>query len=219
MVRGNPGLYLSQLRFRDPDDFVAGNIHNHADFWRSILLGYHKELEIMDIIENGVNIQNFFQFFNGNFHGKMFRSSTPSHSEFNNSPSCAKFHSFVTSTILDWVSSGALQFWGKVGEVEPPHLVLPLTVEPTKPRLCHDERFLNLWIKDLPLKLDLVTDLPRYVFHGHYQTVFDDKNGYQHVRLNANSRTYFGVRCYFVYFSFCHLGGRRVPIYTIRWVW
>lgn len=23
---------------------------------------------------------------------------------------------------------------------------MPITIEPTKPRMCHDERFLNLWI-------------------------------------------------------------------------
>jgi hypothetical protein len=66
---------------------------------------------------------------------------------------------------------------GRLAECEPPHLVLPLTVEPTKPCLCHDERFLNLWIRDLPFKLDYISDLPGYVLPGHFQTVFDDKNG------------------------------------------
>ena len=50
--------------------------------------------------------------------------------------------------------------WGRVGEVNPPHLVLPLTVEPSKPHLCHDERYLNLWIRDLPFQLDHLPDLP-----------------------------------------------------------
>ena len=46
---------------------------------------------------------------------------------------------------------------------------MPITVEPSKPCMCHDERFLNLWIKDCPFRLDYVTDLPRYVFQGHFQ--------------------------------------------------
>lgn len=33
---------------------------------------------------------------------------------------------------------------------------MPLIVEPSKPRLCHDERFNNLWIKDLPFMSHLV---------------------------------------------------------------
>ena len=42
---------------------------------------------------------------------------------------------------------------GKVGECEPPHLVMPSMVEPSKPRLCHDERFLSLWVRDSPFSL------------------------------------------------------------------
>ena len=63
----------------------------------------------------------------------------------------------------------------------PPHLVLPLTVEPTKPRLCHDARFFNLWMQDKPFKLDHVGDLPRYVSRNSYQSVLDDKSGYDHI--------------------------------------
>jgi len=61
---------------------------------------------------------------------------------------------------------------------------MPITVEPSKLRMCHDERFLNLWIKDLPLSLDYVSNLSRYVFHGHFQSVFDDNSGYS---LQASS--------------------------------
>ena len=77
--------------------------------------------------------------------------------------------------------------------MSPPHLVLSITIEPSKPRLCHDERFLNLWIRDLPFKLDHLVDLPRYVLPGNFQTTFDDKSGYQHVRLHPSSETYFGL--------------------------
>ena len=55
--------------------------------------------------------------------------------------SCKPFADFVRSTLLDRLTSGVISLKGKVGEVEPPYLVLPLTVEPTKPRLCHDARF------------------------------------------------------------------------------
>ena len=58
---------------------------------------------------------------------------------------------------------------------------MPITVEPSEPRMCHDERFLNLWIRDLPFMLDYITSLPRYVFKSHYQTTFDDKSGYDHI--------------------------------------
>ena len=65
---------------------------------------------------------------------------------FDNNKSCNGFQDFIDKTLLKRVSSGAISAWGRVGAVRPPHLVLSLTVEPTKPRLCHDNRFLNLWM-------------------------------------------------------------------------
>ena len=45
-----------------------------------------------------------------------------------------------------------------------------------------------------PFSLDRVTDLPRYVFKDYYQTVLDDKSGYNHLLLTEDSRTYFGIQ-------------------------
>ena len=70
---------------------------------------------------------------------------------------------------------------------------MPITIESSKPRMCHDERFLNLWIRDLPFSLDLIADLPRYVHKGNFQTTCDDKSGYDHVLLSTESQTYFGL--------------------------
>ena len=54
---------------------------------------------------------------------------------------------YNTTTILTRVANGSLLFCDVLGEVDPPHLVMPITIEPTKSRMCHDERFLNLWLK------------------------------------------------------------------------
>ena len=90
---------------------------------------------------------------------------------------------FIQQTRLDRLKTGAVSLLGKVGEVQPPHLVLPLTVEPTKARLCHDARFLNLWMQDKAFKLDRVSDLPCYVSRDSYQSVLDDKSGYDHMNI------------------------------------
>ena len=105
-----------------------------------------------------------------------------------------RFSQFISDTIIQWVTAGVIAVWGPVDLVASPYLVLPLTVEPTKPRLCHDERYLNLWIRDLPFKLDHLCDLPRYVLPHHFQTTFDDKNGYQHMLLHSPSQAYFGFQ-------------------------
>lgn len=78
--------------------------------------------------------------------------------------------------------------------MDPPHLVLPLTVEPTKSRLCHDERFLNLWINHCPFSLDTLRDVPRLINRDGFMTSIDEKSGYDHVLLSEGSRTYFGIQ-------------------------
>ena len=112
---------------------------------------------------------------------------------FKNNPSCNGFQDFIDKTLIQRVENRAISVWGKIGEVLPPHLVMPLTVEPTKPRLCHDNRFLNLWITDKPLVLDNLSHLPRYLQKDSYQTLLDDKSGYDHILLGEQSRTYFGI--------------------------
>ena len=70
---------------------------------------------------------------------------------------------------------------------------MPLTMEPTKPRLCHDECFLNLWMDTPKVSFDKITDLPWYVGKGDFQTILDDKSGYDHILLSEQSREYFGL--------------------------
>ena len=75
---------------------------------------------------------------------------------------------------------------------EPSHLVMPLILEPTKPRLCNDNRFLNFWMQDRPFFLDHLYQLQLYVDKDTYQIVCDDKSGYDPILLTDSSRTYFG---------------------------
>lgn len=95
-----------------------------------------------------------------------------------------EFSDFITKELTQRITVGAVAVWGQVGSEPPPHLVMPLTVKPNKPRLCHDERFLNIWMRDMPFVLDSVVHLTRYVDKGHWQTKLDDKSGYNHVLLD-----------------------------------
>ena len=57
-------------------------------------------------------------------------------------------------------------------------------------------------MKDNPFTLDRVTQIPRYVPKDTYQTVLDDKSGYDHLLLDESSRVYFGIQWggwYFLY--------------------
>ncbi len=110
-----------------------------------------------------------------------------------NNGSCKHFTQFIHKGLLARLRSGAISLMGKVGYVRPPHLVLSLTVERGKPRLCHNARFLNLWMEDKPFTLDHLGDLPRYVSQDSYQAVLDDKSGYDHIFLSEDSRAFAGI--------------------------
>ena len=46
----------------------------------------------------------------------------------------------------------------------------------------------------MPFQLDSLLGLPRYVFPSSFQSVCDDKSGYDHVLLTPESRPYFGFQ-------------------------
>ncbi|VDI64552.1 Hypothetical predicted protein, partial [Mytilus galloprovincialis] len=92
------------------------------------------------------------------------------------------------------IANGSISVVGKVGQCQPPYLVMPITIEPSKPRMCHDERFLNLWIKDHPFTLDTLKDVPRVISENSYLSSLDDKSGYDHILLHPHSKMYFGLQ-------------------------
>ena len=70
---------------------------------------------------------------------------------------------FIDKEICRRLETGAISVWANVGDTSPPFIVSPLTVEPSKPRLCLNMRYLNLWMKDTPFKLDSLSSIPRFV--------------------------------------------------------
>ncbi|KAJ8309736.1 hypothetical protein KUTeg_011601 [Tegillarca granosa] len=182
------GFDFEQLAFRNPDNFVAGNLHKHLDFWETVT----NNEEVLDWLRNGVYVEKYFKPFKGNFKGRPYDSLTPSRQFFPNALNCRDHVGFIVQTLLDRIANGSLSIWGKVGFCDPPHIVMPLTVEPSKPRLCHDERYLNLWIIDKPFILDTLKEVPRIIKKGSFMTSLDNKSGYDHILLSETSRKFFG---------------------------
>ena len=195
---------ISEILFRDPHCFRAGELHNHFEYWQYIARDSSspQQAQILGWIREKVSVKPLFKHFNGSFQGELFDSDEPPMVVFKNNVSCKPFVSFVEETLVARLRSGAVSLLGRVGVVDPPFIVLPLTVEPTKPRLCHDVRYLNLWMRDMPFSLDRLIDLPRYVGKDTYQTVLDDKSGYDHILLSEDSRTYFGIQWGGWYFTY-----------------
>lgn len=47
---------VSDIPFRDPDSFNAGELHKHFNTWEAILDGHEKEEKILQWIKEGVYI-------------------------------------------------------------------------------------------------------------------------------------------------------------------
>ena len=138
---------ISELFFRDPNRFRAGELHNHFEHWQYIAQESpsRQRAQILGWIRDKVSIQPFFRHFKGSFRGESYDSDKPPIKAFENNVSCKSFVTFVEDTLIARLKSGAISLLGKVGVVEPLFIVLPLTVEPTKPRLCHDARATKIY--------------------------------------------------------------------------
>lgn len=201
---------------RNPNYFVPGELYRHAENWKAIP---EARPEILKFVVDKVNAWDLLVPFQGEFDGKVYNSQFPPQIEFQNNRSCVGFESFITDTILQRVKNGSLKFWGRVNKVKPPHLVMPITIEPQKPRMCHDERFLNLWVKDLPFKLDHLSDLPRYVKKDIFKAFVMIKVD---TTILCSLRT--AIRCLvslgwdvISYTAHCRSAGKPAPSSTTLW--
>jgi len=185
---------LASVSLRDPTHFIAGGIHTNPDAWEKILVGHPSADVLRDWIWNKIDVWKFGQPFKGVFKKIPYDCNFPPSRCLPNHASCRQHSDFVSREIIRRLTTGAIRIWGEVGSDDPPYLVLPLTVEPTKPRLCLDARFLNLWMRDSPFSLDKLADVPRYVYKDSFMTKCDDKSGYDHVLLQESSQTYVGLR-------------------------
>ena len=136
-VAVNATFDFENLTFRQPESFIAGNLHRHLDAWREL----NPSSEVLEWLENGVDIENYFRHFKGDFKGKSYDSERPPIGYFENAPIRMNHDEFIKSTLYDRVRNGSMSVWGKVGQCDPTHWLMHLTIEETKSRLCHDERF------------------------------------------------------------------------------
>ena len=79
MVACNPTVgLLRNLRFRNPDDFQAGSLLAQPAIWEKLSSNVnHEHVHLMDVIKEGVKVEQFLTHFKGNFKGKSFDSDRP----------------------------------------------------------------------------------------------------------------------------------------------
>jgi hypothetical protein len=144
--------------------------------------------------------------------GKDYDCDSPPSSKFQNN-----WPAGVTSTgetapewawknVQEGVGTGAIRLLGKVGEVDPPHVVLPLSVEMGKPRLITDARYVNLWCDPGPFTLDSVGQVPETFRRDGLLCNYDHKSGYHAFGFDESEQGYFGFcinGCYFTFAAGC----------------
>ena len=172
---------------------VCREIHRHLDVWDKLTQGLPNRDEIMGWIHKKVSVYDFVQPFKGWFGGCTYDSSFPVPRLFHNHNSCQPFTEFISKAIMDRIAVGAFGVQGRVGQCAP-HQLMPMTVEPSKPHLCQDQRNLNCWMRDMPFHLDLLVDVTHYLEKDHFQTKLDDKSGYDHVLMDDESRLLMGFQ-------------------------
>ncbi|XP_052697482.1 uncharacterized protein LOC128175700 [Crassostrea angulata] len=138
-------------------------------------------------LTQGVDVKEFFSHFKGNFKGLSYDSDEPSSIFLESSISCRDHKEFVGQILYEKIRIGAIRVLGKIGECDMPRVVMPLLVEPSQPRLCLDGRFLNLWIKDSPFRLETLNDVHMLIDSEAWMATCDEKSGYEHIALSENS--------------------------------
>jgi len=189
---------LKSIPLRDPASFVSGQLHDEVENWDTIL--HQVDDEYSDLvggwIRNKVDIFDFFRPFKGYYKGKYYESDIPPPIVFQNASNCESHGRAIALHLEEGLRNGSIELLGRVGEVELPRLVMPLLMiqGSRKQRLCHDERFLNLWMKHKVFSLEGLSSLPSILERGDFIAASDEKSAYLGIQLSNRSRTFFGIQ-------------------------
>lgn len=186
-----------QARMWVADDFVPAHLQTSAAFWqeeilletpvedRSTILGWVHGVDVHDFIDK--NATGVFQGLS--YSGQDLTSvHLPNHVP-------DEHASWVTDEVAKLAATGCVAKWKDVADISvhpKPQMVLPLGVEPKKPRLIWDARWLNLMCAHRPFSMDGVGKVAQCAWPGAHQVTIDHKAGYHHVALDAGSWQYFG---------------------------
>ena len=188
---------MEALPFPDESQFKAGGLKGALPFWSEQLLpGHPARQEITGWLKDGVSLMPYLQppvsspGPTGSSEGGR-QVILPSRWEPNRVPH--RFQDWVSSQIQEYVVSGAVAPWipRDRGSARPT-LIHALSVEPSKPRLIYDCRFLNSFIVDRPFVMEGLGAIPSLCPIGAYQATLDHKSGFHHVRLESGSQHLFG---------------------------
>ena len=181
--------------FRSERDFMPGSLSLCWEFWdRVILVGNPMRDVILPWLQFGVKIESFLAPFSiGNYNGVDINSRWPQFYREENHVAPA-FQHWVSSQIKDLVRTGVMRPWDeRCMSSKVPIVIAPLIVEPSKPRLIYDARYINCFLSLPSVDMSGAGKIPSCCWKDMYLITLDHKSGYFHVPLHPSSWTYFGV--------------------------
>lgn len=131
VLGGGAQFDIKDLPLRDPRYFVSGQLYECIPGWENITDSEFGNVDVLKWIKHGVDIHEFFHHFKGNVKGKHFDSDIPPKRYFKNASSCKQHVEFITR---EKIASSSIRLLGKVDCCQPPKVIMPLIVEPSKPR-------------------------------------------------------------------------------------
>ena len=159
----------------------------------SNLVAHPLKDSMLSWLKFGVRLEEFLaDHSEGGYNGVEINSHFPQiYREQNHVP--IKFHGWVSSEISDLVKSGVLIKWEQSMGCSAPVVIAPLLVEPSKPRLIYDARYVNCFLSLPSVEMTGPGAIPSSCWEGIYFITLDHKSGYHHVPLHPDSWKYFGV--------------------------
>ena len=110
----------SMLHFKNPQNFLAGNLTKRLPHWELVLKYYLKAPGVFLYVPEGIKLQDFFISFCGPFKGLRYNSDVPPRMKFPNSSLCNDFKDFVSQTILEMSGEWFIPRLGRGWEREHP---------------------------------------------------------------------------------------------------
>jgi hypothetical protein len=195
---------MSRIPFRDENCFRAGSLREAVDFWRDeILVGAPVATRnlVLSVLQEGFDFRKYFCEFDADAAAWVAGPPPPpttSARDVNRVP--PEFEGFVDQQIAAYLASGAL-----LAVDERPYLLLPLSIEPDKPRLIVDSRPMNRYTKAMPFVMGSVGLVPAMVPERALFSSVDHKSGYHHVWVHPECWQFQGVFWKGQYYVFCVL--------------
>ena len=144
---------------------------------------------ILPWLQFGEKIESFLAPFSiGNYNGVDINSRWPQFYREENHVAPA-FQHWVSSQIKDLVRTGVMRPWDErcmSSKAQVPIVIAPLIVEPSKPRLIYDARYINCFLSLPSVDMSGAGKIPSCCWKDMYLITLDHKSGYFHVPLHSS---------------------------------